>query len=159
MSPCSPVIDVGISNTLWTTTIADSTVYTCRIYSWTSSRSGSVAFTMQFRHDPGYWQLDDVSIFGGGYEMLVNGGFEKGSLSPWVRTTPNGTCAGSPAGVTNSMGIARTGAFGLRDGSYKCFDQVAQSFTAKKNQTYEISFWTKSSLVSSSGIYAHIFMN
>ena len=28
--------------------------------------------------------------------MLTNGGFETGSLSPWIVTTPNGGCGGTP---------------------------------------------------------------
>lgn len=90
--------------------------------------------------------------------MLVNGGFETGSLSPWVRTTPNGTCGGQPGAVTSSSGVPKTGTYGLWDGSWGCFDQIAQTFTATAGQQYTISFWLKSTGSSSTGIYARFFI-
>jgi hypothetical protein len=109
---------------------------------------------MRLREDPHRWYIDDVSILTNGTEMLVNGGFEAGSLSPWNRTEPNGTCNGTAAAVTSSSGVARTGIYGLWDGSVGCFDQVAQSFSTTKGVIYEISFWLKSTYTDSNGIFA-----
>ena len=148
-------IDVGNASTLWTTTVADSTVYTCRSFSWTGSKNGSVSFVMRLRNDPSKWFVDDISILRGATEMLVNGDFETGSLSPWVVSHPNGTCGSWGAAVTNSVGVARTGNYGLWDGSTGCFDQVDQSFNVTLGQQYEVSFWVKSRNVSSTGIYAN----
>ena len=114
---------------------------------------------MRFRNDPSRWYVDDVSILSGTNEMLVNGGFETGSLSPWVWTQPNGTCNGTRAAVSSSAGVARTGVYGLLDGSYACFDQVAQSFSVAKGRTYLISFWLKSTNTSSSGMLADFSIN
>lgn len=87
--------------------------------------------------------------------MLINGGFETGSLAPWVRTQPNGTCAGQSAEVTNVTGVPYSGNYGLWDGSNGCFDQIAQSFTATAGQVYVISFWLLSTGLASTGIYTN----
>ena len=109
---------------------------------------------MRLRHDPDKWCIDDVSILADGTEMLVNGGFETGSLSPWSWTEPNGTCNGTKAEVTNSSEVAQTGIYGLWDGSAGCFDQVAQSFNVTSDQKYVISFWFKSKGTDSNGTFA-----
>ena len=114
---------------------------------------------MILEHDPDYWYVDDVSILDGATEKLVNGGFETGSLSPWIQTFPYGYDPDSlPTEVANSAGVARTGTYGLRDGSYRHADQVAQSFGAISDQTYVISFWLKSTVVTSSGISASFYI-
>jgi hypothetical protein len=102
--------------------------------------------------------MDDVSMYAGGTQMLVNGDFETGSLNPWVRTQPSGSCWGQQAAVTNAAGVAYTGSYGLWDGSTGCFDQIAQSFVATSGQTYVISFWLESTGPSSNGIYTNIFI-
>lgn len=74
--------------------------------------------------------------------MLSNRGFESGTLSPWIRTTPNGACAGTPAGVGTSS--VKSGTYSLHDGSNGCADQISQQFTATAGQIYIVSFWLKS---------------
>ena len=74
--------------------------------------------------------------------MLTNGGFETGSLSPWIRTTPNGVCGGVPGSV-GSMS-PHSGIYNFQDGSNGCADQVSQQFTATAGQVYIVSFWLKS---------------
>ena len=154
VSTCPPPTDVGNSSTIWTTTVAASSAYTCRNFSWIASKNGSVLFAMRFRNDPYRWYIDDVSILSGSTEMLVNGGFETGSLLPWVWTEPNGTCSGQHAAVTNSTAVPQAGVYGLWDGSYGCFDQVAQSFSVLIGRQYLISFWLKSTGSEINGIYA-----
>ena len=73
--------------------------------------------------------------------MLTNGGFETGSLSPWIRTTPNGFCLGSSGPVSNTS--PHSGTYGLHDGSTGCADQISQQFTATAGQVYTVSFWLK----------------
>ena len=109
---------------------------------------------MRLREDPHKWCVDDVSILKNGTEMLVNGGFETGSLPPWIWSEPNGTCNGTKAAVTSSSGVARAGSYGLWDGSVGCFDQLAQSFNVTTDQKYVISFWFKSTDTGSTGIFA-----
>lgn len=154
MITCPPTKDVGNASTLWTTTVADTTEYRCHSFAWKASNNGSVSFVIRLRNDPHSWCIDDVSILGGGIEMLANGGFETGSFSPWIWSRPNGACGSYPSMVTNSAGVARSGSYGLWDGSFGCFDQLSQSFHVAKGQTYEIHFWLKSTSNASSGILA-----
>jgi hypothetical protein len=100
-----------------------------------------VTLAFQFRNSPGYWYLDDASVYDGGSQMLINGGFETGSLSPWVETTPNGNCGGLAASVTNTLPF--TGNYSLIDGSFSCADEVSQQFMATAGQIYVVSFWLK----------------
>jgi hypothetical protein len=75
--------------------------------------------------------------------MLVNGGFETGSLSPWIRTPPNGTCSGGAPGQVRSMS-PRSGAYCLTDGSNGCPDKISQTFMATAGYVYIVGFWLKS---------------
>ena len=141
--PCSPT-SVGSASTLYSTTSNANTTYTCMSYEWVSPRTGLVTLAFQFRHDPDYWYLDDVSVYNGPTQLLSNGGFETGSLSPWIRTTPNGICAGAAAAVSTVS--PRSGIYSLRDGSNGCADRVSQQFLATNGQIYVVSFYLKSSL-------------
>ncbi len=136
--PCTPT-SVGSNSTLYSATPTTASQYQCLAYDWTSPTTGLVTLAFQFRNDPGNWYLDDVSVYDGGTQMLSNGGFETGSLSPWVRTTPHGNCAGLAANVTNTT--PNTGNYSLIDGSYGCADQVSQQFTATAGDIYVVSFW------------------
>ncbi|UJR11663.1 hypothetical protein I4U23_015844 [Adineta vaga] len=127
-------------------------------FSWTAltTRNATIAFQMQ--NKPGYWYVDDVSVIAGGTEKLVNGGFETGSLPPWIRTTPNGACGGTAGSVTSSLGnggagggTPKTGTYYVGDGSETCYDQVQQSFGVTMGIVYNISFWIKSANYGSSG--------
>ena len=90
--------------------------------------------------------MDDISVITNNTEILVNGGFETGSLAPWIRTPPTGACSGIQAAeVSNAPGVPRTGSYGMRDGIFGCVDQISQSFSVTEEQTYLISFWLKSS--------------
>ncbi|CAF3284400.1 unnamed protein product [Rotaria sp. Silwood2] len=136
--PCTPVA-VGSSSVLFSTSSLI-TSYTCKAYSWTSNKTGNIALAFQLRDDPDYWYVDDVSVYNGGVQMLVNGGFESGFLSPgWIRTTPNGVCSG-PGGTVSSIS-PRTGSYCLRDGYIGCADQISQSFAVTAGQLYVVSFW------------------
>ena len=108
-------------------------------YAWTPLTTGPVSLRFQLRNDPDYWYLDDVSVYAGATQMLTNGGFETGSLSPWILT---GSCGGSPGQVSSAS--PHTGTYDYRDGSNGCADQVSQQFTATAGQLYIVSFWLKS---------------
>lgn len=151
--PCVPT-SVGSASTLYSTTSnTGGGSYTCFAYEWTSPTTGLVTLAFQLRHDPNYWFLDDVSVYGGVTQMILNGGFESGSLSPWVRTTPFGSCNGSPGQVTSSS--PRTGSESVSDGSNGCADQISQQFTATAGQIYIVSFWLQSGS-SGSGVSATV---
>src|ERR1035437_72019 len=54
--------------------------YTNYSVNFTATQASTV-ITFAFRHDPGYFALDDASVtlFGGGSNLLLNGGFEAGA--------------------------------------------------------------------------------
>ncbi|CAF4444673.1 unnamed protein product [Rotaria sp. Silwood2] len=139
--PCTPT-SVGSASTLYTTSSGSGTSYTCFAYEWTSSTTGLVTLAFELRHDPAYWYLDDVSVYAGATQMLTNANFETGSLSPWVRTTPYGSCGNYMANICSSS--CRSGSYCLCDGSNGCADRVNQQFSATAGQVYVVSFWLKS---------------
>lgn len=69
------------------TGIADSTSaqnYTDYTYSYTATLAQTY-ITFEFRQDPAYWGLDDVSVTdSGGTNLVGNGGFETGNLTDWT---------------------------------------------------------------------------
>ncbi len=111
----------------------------CSAYEWTSPTTGLVTLAFQFRNDPDYWYLDDVSVYAGANQMISNGGFETGSFSPWV-VTPG--CGGTPAAVSTVS--PHSGNYDLRDGTAVCADEVSQQFMATVGQIYVVSFWLQS---------------
>ncbi|CAF3111228.1 unnamed protein product [Rotaria sp. Silwood2] len=140
--PCTPT-SVGSASTLYTTSSGSGTSYTCFAYEWTSPTTGLVTLAFELRHDPDLWFLDDVSVYAGAVQMLSNTGFETGSLSPWVRTTPYGSCWGT-AGHSCSSYSSHSGNYEICDGSNGCADRISQQFMATAGQVYIVSFWLKS---------------
>ncbi|MEP6763634.1 MAG: PEP-CTERM sorting domain-containing protein [Gemmatimonadaceae bacterium] len=80
-------------------------------------------------------------------QLISNGGFETGVLSPWVTTIP---CAAAGAvNVFNApSGIAHSGSFGLRISSPTTCSAV-QSVATTSGLTYTLSFWLANTLGSS----------
>jgi acyl-coenzyme A thioesterase PaaI-like protein len=111
--------------------------YTQYTYTYTATMA-ETWLTFEFRHDPSYWDLDDVSVTNaGGTNLIVNGGFETGSLSPWT--------LGGTSGLQNSgtveTGHAHAGTYSYVDGSVDGTDGIYQGFSTVAGQTYTISFW------------------
>ncbi len=140
VAPCTPT-NISSSSTLLSISSVNSTGYICYAYEWTALTTGNVTLAFQLRNDPSNWYLDDVSVYDGGIQILVNGGFESGSLSPWVVTFPNGFCQlASPSGQLCNA-LSHTGSYEYCDGCYGVADQVSQPFMATAGQVYVISFW------------------
>jgi hypothetical protein len=49
--------------------------YNYYAYAWVATES-TATLSFFFRQDPGRWVLDDVNIYHGGTELIINGGFE-----------------------------------------------------------------------------------
>lgn len=81
-----------------------------------------------------------MSVYNGGVQILLNGGFETSTLSPgWVVTAPNGACSSS--GATISSASPNTGTYSLKDGCVGVANQISQSFAVTTGQTYIVNFW------------------
>lgn len=92
-------------------------------------------------NSPDYWFLDDVSVYDGGTQLVVNGGFETGTVSPWVVTDPYGIC---PSGSTPTAACAlyrHTGSYASCSGCNTVPDQLSQSLSVIAGHNYVISFW------------------
>jgi fibronectin-binding autotransporter adhesin len=100
--------------------------------------------TFEFRQDPAYWRLDDVSVTSSvGTELLLNGGFENGSYGG--QDTPNDWTligqAGLDAGGRVSGGCAHSGIYCYNDGAVGGVDGLYQAFSTTIGATYSLSFW------------------
>jgi hypothetical protein len=143
VNPCGTPVSLGTSSSIYSSSSGSSS-YTCHYFAWAASTTGSVTLAFQFRNDPDYWYMDDVSVSNGTTEMLMNGGFESGSLSPdWTTSAPNGHCYVYMSGAQIFNSLCRTGNYCLSDGCGLCSDKIAQSLTVITGQTYFISFWLK----------------
>ncbi len=142
-NPCGTPISIGSSSSIYSA-LSGSNSYTCRYVAWTASTTGSVTLVFQFENDPDEWHMDDVSVSNGTTEMLLNGGFESGSLSPsWTVSTPNGACNLFAYGAAIDTSSCRSGSYCLSDGCGGRTDQISQSFGVTAGEIYFISFWLK----------------
>lgn len=101
----------------------------------------SATLSFVFRHDPGYWALDDVSVSNGATQLIINGGFESGNLTGWSYSI-SGSCPGNYGGQTmHDSSIAKSGDFYYFDGCFGNSDKLYQTFPTIAGVTYNISFW------------------
>ncbi len=114
------------------------TVYTEYSATFTATLT-TTDITFAFRHDPGYFAMDDVTITPGA--GFVNGGFETGSLSPWGYDNVYGV---SFAGVVSNgcQGMPNhAGSFVWCDGATQGYDAIDQKVATAIGTTYTVSFW------------------
>jgi hypothetical protein len=90
------------------------------------------------RNDPSFWYLDDVSVTNSsGDQLIVNGGFETGSVTGWTYCNPSS--ATSPGIVSSSM--PHSGSYSYMDGSVGTSDYLSQTFAVVPNNIYSVTFW------------------
>ncbi|CAF3394207.1 unnamed protein product [Rotaria socialis] len=105
-----------------------------------------------FREDIGLFLLDDVSVVNvnaPSVQLIVNGGFETGSLSsPWIYCNPYGASAAafilSNSANLNWGGVtflAHSGSYCYCDGAVTYADYLSQTFPTNVGDTYNISYW------------------
>ncbi len=95
-------------------------------------------------HD--YWLLDSVSVnhTNASTNVLINGGFETGSLTGWTQyCATNANCGAGDYGQITTGTACYSGAYCYMD---KCFpssqfDYLIQSFTTVNGDYYIISFY------------------
>src|SRR6202050_3952341 len=117
--------------------------YTLYTYSF-QAQLAQTFLTFEFRQDPAYWSLDDVSVTNSAStQLIVNGGFEGGSYGG--QDTPNSWTligqAGLEAGGSVSTGCAHSGSYCYSDGAVGGVDGLYQSFSTTIGSTYALSFW------------------
>ena len=109
--------------------------YTCYSYQWIAlESSANLSFT--FRHDPGAWILDDVSVYSGSTSLIMNGGFETGGLTNWAYT---GACGAYPSQVVRST-RAHTGSYYFYGQCVNTSDAISQRIPTVSGSTYQINF-------------------
>jgi hypothetical protein len=88
----------------------------------------------------GGWLLDDVSVYHGLTQMIVDGGFESGDISAW---TYSGSC-NLWFGQDYSDGRAKSGNWFYYDQCALDGDIISQTFPTVAGDTYVVSFWLTS---------------
>ncbi len=65
---------------------ANTTAQNYTEYQYTHTATQNQTYiTLQFRQDPAYWAIDDVSFkSSAGTQLITNGGFESGNLTGWT---------------------------------------------------------------------------
>ena len=118
--------------------------YTDYTYSYTATLAQTY-ITFEFRQDPAYWGLDDISVKNsGGTNLVGNGGFETGDLTDWTLIGTQGLDAagevssGSPGTSTEN---SHSGSYFFSDGAVGGVDGIYQSFNTVVGQTYTANFW------------------
>jgi hypothetical protein len=111
-----------------------------------------VTLSILLRNDPAFSYLDNVSVYNGNTQTLVNGGFETGSLSPWTVSFPYGGCQNGGVSGTICHAGALSGSYSYCDGCNTVPDELSQSFMAVAGDVYIVSFWLETGSTANSGI-------
>jgi len=123
--------------------------YTAYSVSFTAN-AANADISFQFREDPAFLSLSNVSVTtGGGPNLLLNGDFSLGPVganqpTDWIYVNPFGSAA---AGVTRS-GCGATGGNCYFDGSVQAYDGISQNIATTVGDIYTIGF----SLTDSGGL-------
>ncbi|UJR17552.1 hypothetical protein I4U23_004448 [Adineta vaga] len=112
--------------------------YNCYAYTWIANKA-SVTLSFFFRHDLGGWMLDEVNVYHGLTQIIINGGFESGSLTAW---NYSGSCGLINTGTAyHDNQYAKTGDYYYYDRCAFYGDTISQTFSTVVGDTYVISFW------------------
>jgi autotransporter-associated beta strand protein len=125
----------------------DPSAYTQYTFSFTAVLSQTY-LTFQFRQDPDYWSLSDISLTATGLntQLLTNNDFSGGSTpNSFGQQVPTAWTligqAGLEAGGTLQAGCGFTGGNCWFDGSVGGVDGLFQSFASTVGSSYTLSFW------------------
>ena len=151
--PCPAT--VSPDGVLYSVTNPNTTMYnyTCFARFWTATNT-SATLSFIFRNDPGYWSLDDVSVYHGVTQILVNGDFENG-MTGWVRT---GDCGSYNGSVYYSSTDSHSGSVYYAAGCVNGTDTLRQTFSTVVGHSYGISFWLSNNYCCSPIVIANIMI-
>ena len=124
--------------------------YTCFARTWIATgTTATLSFT--FRNDPGFWSLDSIAVYHGVNQILINGGFDNGTVG-WSQT---GTCE-SGGQVYYAPSLAHSGSYYYTDGCINSTDTLSQTFSTVIGDNYQINFWLKNDQCCSPMIIAKV---
>ncbi|CAF4555543.1 unnamed protein product, partial [Rotaria socialis] len=111
--------------------------------------ANTTRITFAFRDDSYFFAFDNITIWGNAApstQLISNGGFETGHISPWTYCNPNvASNAGKvQLGSTAYNGYTYTpysGMYFYMDGSVGAPDYLSQTFATTIGSTYNISYW------------------
>jgi hypothetical protein len=133
------------------------TTYTLETYTYNASSTGTAVLQFGFTSSGGnkIGYLDDVSIVdtnASNSEMLINGGFENGTLVGWQQLCTS-SCQASSGSITNTL--CNTGSYCYMDGCKAGLDFLQQTFTTSIGHVYTLNFWLQ--VRTSLNVYVSIF--
>lgn len=115
-------------------------------YSYTyQTCATSATITFAFRHEVDTWCLDDVAVWNGSHNALVNGNFETGNYTNWSYRNPSNSSFGGE--VIQGYGSVRphAGNYFYGDGVNSGIDFLSQTFATIPYFRYNIYFYLRSS--------------
>ncbi|CAF0729126.1 unnamed protein product [Adineta steineri] len=111
--------------------------YDCYAYTWVATKA-SATLSFFFRQDSGGWMLDDINVYHGTTQLIINGGFETGNLNAW---NYSGSCAYLTGTAYSDSSYAKTGIYYYYDRCMSYGDTISQTFSTVVGDIYVISFW------------------
>lgn len=120
------------------------TIYQQQIYNYTalSTDIAILEFGFKAKNPSKTWHLDDVSIVDTtalNSEILVNGGFENGSLIGWQVACSSLNCGGTGGILVQTS--CHTGSYCYEGACQGAYDFLRQSFSVTAGRVYMLSFW------------------
>ncbi|CAF4147236.1 unnamed protein product [Rotaria sp. Silwood2] len=120
------------------------TTYQKQTYTYTaaSTSMNTLEFGFKAVNPAKAWHLDDVSIIdknASNSEMLVNGGFENGTLIGWQVLCSSLNCGTTSGNITQSN--CHTGSYCYQGVCQNAYDFLRQTFSVISGHVYILSFW------------------
>ncbi|CAF1500214.1 unnamed protein product [Rotaria sp. Silwood1] len=133
--------------------------YQMQTYTYTATFTGMNILEFGFKavNQIKTWHLDDVSLIdknASNAEMLVNGGFENGSLVGWQMLCSNNNCGLTVGNITQSN--CHTGSYCYEGACQNAYDFLRQTFSVTSGHVYILSFWLYTNGHHSQAAYVNI---
>ena len=114
-------------------------------YSYTyKTCATSATITFAFRHEVDTWCLDDVAVWNGSHNLLVNDGFETGNYTGWSYRNPTNSSNRGEVTQGWSSALPHTGTYFYGDGVNAGIDYLSQTFATIPYFRYSIYFYLRS---------------